>query len=55
MLKLHHYEHNDNYLALKLTLPTREKNQHTKCGSKNIYALNPPTGKEQRTLNTWGF
>jgi hypothetical protein len=48
MLKLHHYEHNDNYLALKLTLPTREKNLHTKRGSKKICALNPYW---QRTKN----
>jgi hypothetical protein len=41
MLKLHHYEHNDNYLGLKPTPPTREKNLHTKHDSKNIYALNP--------------
>jgi len=48
MLKLHHYEHNDNYLALKLRPPTREKNLHTKHGSKKIYALNP---NRQRTKN----
>jgi hypothetical protein len=48
MLKLHHYEHNDNYLALKPMLPTREKNLRTKCGSKKICALNP---YQQRTKN----
>jgi hypothetical protein len=46
MLKLHHYEHNNNYLGLELMLPTIEKNLHTKHGSKKIYALNP---YQQRT------
>jgi hypothetical protein len=41
MLKLHHFEHNNNYLGLKTMLPTREKNLHTKHGSKKICALNP--------------
>jgi hypothetical protein len=41
MLKLHHYEHNDNYLGLKPMPPTREKNLHTKHGLKNNCALNP--------------
>jgi hypothetical protein len=41
MLKLHHYEHNNNYLHLKPMAPTREKNLHTKHCSKNICALNP--------------
>jgi hypothetical protein len=41
MLKLQHCEHNNNYLGLKPMLPTREKNLHTKHGSKKICALNP--------------
>jgi hypothetical protein len=41
MLKLHHYEHNNNYLGLKPMSLTREKNLHTKHCSKNICALNP--------------
>jgi hypothetical protein len=34
MFKLHHYEHNDNYVGLKPTLPTKEKiyTQNTKEG-----------------------
>jgi hypothetical protein len=41
MLRLHHYEHNDNYLGLEPMPPIKEKHLHTKHGSKKIYALNP--------------
>jgi hypothetical protein len=47
MLKLHHYEHNNNYLGLELMMPTREKNLHTKHGSKRIYALKPLSTKNK--------
>jgi hypothetical protein len=40
MLKLHHYEHNDNYFSLKPIPPTRGENLHIKHGSKKICALN---------------
>jgi len=47
MLKLHHYEHNNNYLGLEPMLPIREKYIHTKHGSKEICALNPELAKNK--------
>jgi hypothetical protein len=54
MFKLHHYEHNNNYLGLKLMPPTREKNLHTKHGSKKICALNPYQ-QRIKSLENMGF
>jgi hypothetical protein len=54
MLKLQHCEHNNNYLGLKPMLPTREKNLHTKHGSKKICALNPYQQKK-KPLEYMGF
>jgi hypothetical protein len=48
MFKLHHYEHNDNYLGLKPMPLTRERNLHTKHGSKKICA---PNLYQERTKN----
>jgi hypothetical protein len=54
MFKLHQYEHNDNYLGLKPMPPTREKNLHTKHGSKKICALNSYQQKK-KNLEYMGF
>jgi hypothetical protein len=47
MLKLHHYEHNDNYLGLKPTPPTREKKSTYKTWFKKDMCTKPLPAKNK--------